>query len=182
MLAARELLNFVSSMVDEFEQGVRVAVPEATLQAQYIAIVWMLRAVGHVLYKVDCDTPSQRAKLDDKWKIWKREPIFSNFIEPNRNDLLKEYEGKLVFGGEDASADREDASADREDASTDLVYVYANPTNTNSYNQTLAVNYSADTIKNSNGIKVLPLFRDAINFWSRHLDLEDVERTTASDS
>jgi hypothetical protein len=50
MLAARELLNFVSSMVDEFEQGVRVAVPEATLQAQYIAIVWMLRAVGHVLY------------------------------------------------------------------------------------------------------------------------------------
>ena len=182
MLAARELLNFVSSMVDEFEQGVRVAVPEATLQAQYIAIVWMLRAVGHVLYKVDCDTPSQRAKLDDKWKIWKTEPIFSNFIEPNRNDLLKEYEGKLVFGGEDASADREDASADREDASTDLVYVYANPTNTNSYNQTLAVNYSADTIKNSNGIKVLPLFRDAINFWNRHLDLEDVERTTASDS
>ena len=175
MLAARELLNFVSSMVDEFEQGVRVAVPEATLQAQYSAIVWMLRAVGHVLYKVDCDTPSQRAKLDDKWKIWKREPIFSNFIEPNRNDLLKEYEGKLVFGGEDASADREDAS-------TDLVYVYANPTNTNSYNQTLAVNYSADTIKNSNGIKVLPLFRDAINFWNRHLDLEDVERTTASDS
>ena len=173
MLAARELLNFVSSMVDEFEQGVRVAVPEATLQAQYIAIVWMLRAVGHVLYKVDCDTPSQRAKLGDKWKIWKTEPIFSNFIEPNRNDLLKEYEGKLVFGGEIASADREDAS-------TDLVYVYANPTNTNSYNQTLAVNYSADTIKNSNGIKVLPLFRDAINFWNRHLDLEDVERTTAS--
>jgi hypothetical protein len=126
MLAARELLNFVSSMVDEFEQGVRVAVPEATLQAQYIAIAWMLRAVGHVLYKVDCDTPSQRAKLDDKWKIWKREPIFSNFIEPNRNDLLKEYEGKLVFGAEDASAYREDASADREDASTDLVYVYAN--------------------------------------------------------
>jgi len=98
MLAARELLNFVSSMVDEFEQGVRVAVPEATLQAQYIAIVWMLRAVGHVLYKVDCDTPSQRAKLDDKWKIWKREPIFTNFIEPNRNDLLRNTKANSFLG------------------------------------------------------------------------------------
>jgi len=141
------------------------------LQAQYIAIVWMLRAVGHVLYKVDCDYAISKSEARRQWKIWKREPIFSNFIEPNRNDLLKEYEGKLVLG--------RIASADREDASTDLVYVYANPQNTNSYNQTLAVNYSADTIKNSNGIKVLR-FPRGYQFWNRHLDLEDVERTTAS--
>jgi hypothetical protein len=163
MLAARELLNLVSSMVDKFEQGGRVAVPEAILQSQYIAIVCMLRAVGHVLYKTDCDEPSQRAKLDIEWRNWKREPIFSTFIEPNRNDLLKEYKGKLVFEGDDVSSG-----------------FYADPTNTNQYNVTRAVNYNADTIRNSNGITVLPLFREAIEFWNRHL--AEVEKMMASDS
>jgi len=97
---------------------------------------------------------------------------FSNFIEPNRNDLLKEYEGNSFLGRR--------CQRGREDASTDLVYVYANQQH-NSYNQTLAVNYSADTIKNSNGIKVIPL-SEMLSILEQHLDLEDVERTTASDS
>jgi len=126
-------------MVDEFEQGVRVAVPEATLQAQYSAIVWMLRRLVMSYIKSTVIRHLKERSSTTNGRFGRQNLFSAIFIEPNRNDLLKEYEGKLVFGGEDASADREDAS-------TDLVYVYANPTNTNSYNQTLAVNYSADTI------------------------------------
>jgi hypothetical protein len=85
------------------------------------------------------------------------------YFQSNRTDLLKEYKGKLVFEGDDVSSG-----------------LYADPTNANLYNVTRAVNYNADTIRNSNGITVLPLFREALEFWNRHL--AEVEKMMASDS
>jgi len=100
----------------------------------------------HVLYKVDCDTHLKERSSTTNGRFG-RETYFQQLYRANRNDLLKEYEGKLVLGRRCQCGPRI--------CQCGLVYVYANPTNTNSYNQTLAVNYSADTIKNSNGIKVL---------------------------
>src|SRR5829696_1242262 len=82
MLVAGAQLNVVEEML-------------ALVQAQHVAIVTLLRAVGHVLEKVDADTPARKAWLLSAWNTWKTEPIFANFIELNRNQLLKEFRGGL---------------------------------------------------------------------------------------
>jgi hypothetical protein len=101
MLVARELLNLIASMVGEFKQWGRDAVPEATVHAQYIAIVCMLRSVGHVVQKTDCIELADKQFLENRWPHWRRERIFSAFIEPARNDLLKEFKNRLQLRGAD---------------------------------------------------------------------------------
>ena len=55
----------------------------------------LLRAVGHVLYKVDGDDPTLLHLIDAAYNRWKtnREAnaIFWEFIEKERNNILKEY-------------------------------------------------------------------------------------------
>lgn len=73
-----------------------------TLQAEHFRISWialvtLLRAVGHVLKKVDCsESAARKAAIEQKWKelsITKPEPaIFWGFIELERNRFLKNYE------------------------------------------------------------------------------------------
>lgn len=55
----------------------------------------MLRSVGHVLDKVDAGTPARKRWLDERWSCWKREPIFREFIDFERNRLLKEFRGGI---------------------------------------------------------------------------------------
>ena len=62
----------------------------------YIAAVSMLRAVGHVLKKVDCETyPEIKDEVNHRYLRWKkgngRDVIFPHFIEKERNLILKEY-------------------------------------------------------------------------------------------
>src|SRR5215204_7808186 len=95
MLVARAQLNVVEEMLAEFANPPQTTQLLALVQAQHVAIVTLLRAVGHVLEKVDADTPARKAWLLSAWKTWKTEPIFANFIELNRNQLLKEFRGGL---------------------------------------------------------------------------------------
>ena len=58
--------------------------------------VALLRSVGHVLEKVDGkQEPVTTRAINDAWKRWQDDPaaaIFREFIEPERNMVLKEYE------------------------------------------------------------------------------------------
>jgi hypothetical protein len=79
-----------------------------TLEAQRDLARWrvhwagalaLLRAVGHVLHKVDGADPKTRRLIDiayDRWKAHRKEnAIFWEFIEQERNDILKEYRFNL---------------------------------------------------------------------------------------
>mgnify|MGYP003700459373 FL=1 len=65
----------------------------------WIAAVALIRAVGHVLHKVDGKAPKVRDASNNLFKEWKREyeahKIFHEFIERERNHILKEYEVNL---------------------------------------------------------------------------------------
>lgn len=64
----------------------------------WFASVAMLRAIGHVLKKVDSKTRGDAFNhaLDTRYEHWKREPIFADFIERERNIILKVYESSLT--------------------------------------------------------------------------------------
>jgi hypothetical protein len=58
--------------------------------------VALLRAIGHVLHKVDVAENSAMAEaVGEAWERWKRYPrqhsIFWTFIDQERNNILKEY-------------------------------------------------------------------------------------------
>src|SRR5690606_32527104 len=60
------------------------------------AIIALLRSVGHVFEKMDCNAdPGRRAWSKASWSTWRQAPIFRDFIEPTRNALLKEFQGGL---------------------------------------------------------------------------------------
>ena len=63
----------------------------------WFAALAMLRAIGHVLHKVDADERGNnfRDVLDKRFKLWKQDPIFTDFIERERNNILKEYQSSL---------------------------------------------------------------------------------------
>ena len=68
---------------------------------RWVAVITLLRIVGHVLDKVDKPAASNEAqqRIDDAWKqlnATKPEPrIFHDFIDGDRNLLLKQYRGPL---------------------------------------------------------------------------------------
>jgi hypothetical protein len=97
LLVALEQLRFVKTLIAEFETRPPFMPPLSTIQAQYVAIVAMLRSIGHVFEKVECDSPEKKKWCKAKWPDWKNEAIFRDFIEPNRNRLLKEFEGGLTL-------------------------------------------------------------------------------------
>ena len=55
----------------------------------------LLRAVGHVLHKVDGADPKVRRQIDIAYRRWKSQrtenAVFLEFIEQERNNILKEY-------------------------------------------------------------------------------------------
>lgn len=59
----------------------------------------LLRAVGHVLHKVDGANPRFRAAVRAAYASWKRDrrshEVFWSFIEDERNSVLKEYRFNL---------------------------------------------------------------------------------------
>jgi len=72
------------------------AAQQETLRRRWLATMALLRAVGHVLHKVDGSKSSElRTAIDRKYSELRQtqpEPaIFWQFIELERNNLLKEY-------------------------------------------------------------------------------------------
>lgn len=96
MLTARVQLQRVEELLAEFTRDDGEMRPLALYQAQHLAMLAMLRSVGHVLNKVDAATPAKKTWLDERWSRWKSEPIFRDFIELERNRLLKEYRGGIA--------------------------------------------------------------------------------------
>lgn len=91
-LQAREVLADCELLLSEFD----VTLQRPIWRAQWVALVALLRAVGHVLTKVDgkASVPT-RAAIHSAWSRLqgtKPEPrIFWEFIEDERNNVLKAY-------------------------------------------------------------------------------------------
>ncbi len=150
-LAARAQLDVVEHFLAEFGRRTSVMRPVALLQAQHVAIVVTLRAVGNVLHEVDADTPAKAKWLADQWPAWQEDPIFKSFIKPTRDNLLKEFRGFLntrdpAFGSPAVVADP------------------AMPTGV-----AFHVDFDAESLKTTDGRPALPLFRESVTFWDRNL-------------
>jgi hypothetical protein len=81
------LFEFQNSDVDEEHSEWRLF---------WVAGIALLRTIGHVLAKTDAiASPRHRAEIDRLWKEWKSDriqsSIFWDFIEKERNNLLKTY-------------------------------------------------------------------------------------------
>lgn len=64
-------------------------------RVHWAGAISLLRAVGHVLQKVDRRQPEFRNAIDQRFALWKQEPhkhqVFWDFIKTERDSLLKEY-------------------------------------------------------------------------------------------
>lgn len=72
----------------------------------WVAAISLARAVGHVLNKIDATTsPVMRSAVSTAYASWKGNPsensIFFEFIESERNSVLKEYEFGFLSGPTD---------------------------------------------------------------------------------
>lgn len=71
----------------------------ARWRVHWAAALALVRAVGHVLQKVDGAEPRVRKQIDIAYRRWKsqrkKHAIFWEFIEEERNNLLKEYRFNL---------------------------------------------------------------------------------------
>jgi hypothetical protein len=69
----------------------------------WVAAIAQVRAVGHVLHKVDGErNPNLKKIIENAFGDWKKErednAIFWDFIENERNSVLKQYEFGFLFG------------------------------------------------------------------------------------
>jgi hypothetical protein len=76
---------------------------ERKFKLLWVSCVSLLRAVGHVLKKVDCpNDPLLKTRVDQWWARMNSEKekhkVFFEFIEQERNNLLKEYEMGFLSG------------------------------------------------------------------------------------
>jgi hypothetical protein len=74
------------------------------VRLHWVAAVALVRAVGHVLDKVDGTSPAVKSAARAAFTRWKssapEHEIFREFIERERNTILKEYEFNLHPGEE----------------------------------------------------------------------------------
>ena len=159
MLVARAQLELAESFIGEFAQHTSEMRSLALLRAQHVAATVTLRSVGHVLQKVDADTPGKRAWLEERWKEWRAKPIFANFIEPGRNVLLKEARGLLAF----------------DDPSVGTPAAVVDPAAPGMVDLRVAFDPGAHR---TGGKPTLGLFREAVAFWD--VRVATAERTFQS--
>lgn len=151
MLVARAQLNFIRDLVARFARDDSMMRPVADYQSQYVAIIALLRSVGHVFEKVDCTDPGRRAWSKARWSTWRQEPIFGDFIEPTRNALLKEFQGGLQL--------RSDAFGP--------IAVVVDPSVPGGVSH--VAGFDAREVRDLMGRPVLPNLHAAVAFWDRCL-------------
>jgi hypothetical protein len=90
MTRAREALADCEHALVDFEAGANTDYQ----RTRWVALISLLRAVGHALDKVDrpASSPDVQRLIDAQWSILKSESIFKDFIYGERNRLLKKYE------------------------------------------------------------------------------------------
>jgi len=150
-LVARVQLEFIRDLVAQFVREDAVARPVVDYQSQYIAIVALLRSVGHVFDKVDCASAPRRSWSQQHWAAWKQKPILKNFIEPARNDLLKEFRGGLQL----------------QNVAFGDVAIAADPSMPTGVSRLAA--FDASQFRDGLGRAVVPLLRESIEFWDQFL-------------
>ena len=69
----------------------------------WVAAIAQVRAVGHVLHKVDSERdPKLKKIIEEAFHGWKKNKednaIFWDFVENERNSVLKQYEFGFLFG------------------------------------------------------------------------------------
>jgi hypothetical protein len=148
MLTARAQLDLVTALIADFSDSTGPVPPVSTSTALHLAIVTLLRSIGHVLKEVDADTATRKKWLAERWALWKAELIFADFIELNRNRLLKEFRGALeasnpAFTGIAAVATVGGAS--------------------------LYGSLKAQELREPDGSRTLDRLQEAVAFWDRHL-------------
>ena len=85
---AREVLGDCRDALAEFEHGAQ----GSKWRRWWIMNVALLRAVGHVLDRVDAPrTPEAKQAINEAWPEIESAEIFSKFIKRERNIVLKEY-------------------------------------------------------------------------------------------
>lgn len=92
-IAARRVLRDCHFAMQEL----RVAAEGREWRLRWVAVITLLRVVGHVLGKVDSERSSYLADaIQSHWARVKAAPsghvIFHDFIERERNTILKEYD------------------------------------------------------------------------------------------
>ena len=86
---------------------------EPRFRVHWAACLTLLRAVGHVLDKVDSKhSPAVKTAVKAAYQRWKADPegaaIFWHFIEAERNLVLKEYETRFDLSGFDVVVEDEE--------------------------------------------------------------------------
>lgn len=76
---------------------------ERRWRVMWVGALALLRAVGHVLRNVDGRTPGAREAMNAAYDSWKAKPehlVFREFIERERNNILKEYRLSVLDSAE----------------------------------------------------------------------------------
>lgn len=98
-VAARRVLADCEAALEMLEEER----DEQRWRVLWIGAMALLRAVGHVLLKVDGETPRHRVLIDAAYRRWtdgrSEHSVFRHFIEEERNNILKEYRLNVVDSG-----------------------------------------------------------------------------------
>jgi hypothetical protein len=154
-LKARIVLADCRAALAEFE----TASDANTRRLRWVALVTLLRAVGHVLDGIDKFSGDDRLRhaIDNEFKTRRDQPIFSNFITAERNSVLKEYNFTPHV-------------------SVQVVAVYAKPTtetDESGADAPLMYRLESATVLGGGhfqGFELVHLARKAIEFWVEYLN------------
>lgn len=134
----------------------------------WAAAAALIRAVGHVLDKVDGRNPSIKSVGGRFFERWKHDPcheIFRDFIERERNSILKEYQSD-VHPLEDVSVVLQ-VHLDPINGGDPKVLAQALDLDDNVYRPMLDGPWEGDDCRD--------VLREAIDWWSVQLDAIDIE-------
>lgn len=96
--AARSVLRDVVLVRTQLEDEI----DSTQWRLQWLLVIVLLRAVGHVLIKVDGKSDTRVKTIADVFFMhWKKDDehhIFSKFIELERNSIIKEYSTQMTDG------------------------------------------------------------------------------------
>jgi hypothetical protein len=97
-LVARSILEDADAVIEWIESEV----DERRFRVMLVAAIALVRAVGHALRNTDAkNRPELRERIESVFHRWKEDKnssrIFWEFIVPERNNILKQYEFRLQF-------------------------------------------------------------------------------------
>lgn len=140
-------------------------------RVHWAAAVALIRAVGHVLDKVDGEDPIVRQAASAAFKQWKgtdpKHQIFREFIERERNNLLKEYRSDVHPHAEVALAF--EYSAQSADSGAPLTYTQIAKLDENIYRPLLDGPWE--------GTDARDVLGEAIEWWDKELTAIEHEVT-----